>query len=726
MTVEQWLGEDNKLGKDIWEKKYRYNGESFDEWLDRVSGGDKTVVKLILEKKAIFGGRILSNRGTGLNSSYSNCYVLPSDDIDSIEGILEQCKRMASTFKAEGGLGFDLSAIRPKGAKVNSDKAPAPGPVSFMPLFSSVTGTIASGGRRGASLLFINARHPDAIEFCKCKRDKNNGITNANISLMIDDEFMSKAKDNIIEDAIWHVKSTGEDFAYKLDYKAVIDEAVTGGLIGAEPACLFKDHYINNTFTQNIPELTFTGVNGCSEFAGTDWAACMLASMNISAYVNNGVFNEIEFFNDTFMMFDALNDVLEEGFELHPYEEMKVVAKEERQVGMGITGLADAMIKLGLTYGSQESKEFTEVVGKVLLNACVRSSANRARTKGVFKYYNDEKVKKSQMFNMLDDETQELVKECGLYNSRLVAVAPQGTGSLLLGCSTGIEPVYKRVYNRRTQSLHGEDVIYAVTHRPIVDYMQQHNLTEIPSHCVEAHDIHWRDKLDIIASLQKYCDNAISNTTNLPKGTTFEELKEIYFYGHSIGCKGISVYVDGSLDSQVLFDNDSENISIIDSTIKEVDESKLYARRVKLKHGCGAFTVHAYFYEGKIYDIFVSTKQAGCISNIQSVAVLLSLGLRKGLSLEDIKKSLSGITSCSSYNVAKSKDSTMDMSATSCSTMLINKLLLIQESELNSVATAPMVNSDIEFGIKCKVCGNTIELKDSCTTCPKCNTVNCG
>lgn len=1067
LTLEEWLGKDNKLGVDVFNKKYRHNDETFDNWLNRVSGKNIKVREMIVNKKAIFGGRVLANRGTGLSGGLSNCYVLPSRDIDSIDGILEQCKRMANTFKHQGGLGFDLSAIRPRGSYVNGDKTTAPGAISFMPLFSSVTGTIASGGRRGASLLFINARHPDAIEFCECKRNKDNGITNANISLMVDDEFMEKAKNGIVEKCIWKIKSTGQDFEYELDYKAVIDSAVQGGLIGAEPACLFKDHYINNAFTQHIKELEFTGVNGCvtgdtliltdkgnvridsiigdatniwngyewsevipkitgynkeiylvkfnngvelqctdnhkfiledgsrvntlqlkegykmkkhsypvitrgllnlehpytqgafsgdgsisnnkailpiygdksvmlprlnylvhnksangghgndtnlegvngrislsvnidfidksfvpndnysvkskiewlsglldtdghitksnggqissidlqflknvqllltslgvksrvckakdeqlvkfkegqkfymckdlyrlifpsvgtrqllslgmnlsrckinyihlkkserentqfvqvesvvktgiiadnvycvtepknnsvvfngimtgncSEFSGTDWSACMLASMNVSQYIKNKKFMAKEFFDDTKEMFNELNKVLKEGFEYHPYQEMRDVARNQRQVGMGITGIADALIKLGITYGTKESKDFVELVGEYLLNACVQASALQAKEDGSFEHFDIDKVSDSMIYKKLWYDTKELVEKHGMYNSRLVAVAPQGSGSLLLGCSSGIEPIYKRAYQRRTQSLHGtgEDVIYTVIHQPIVEYMSENNLETIPSHCVEAHDINWKDKIDIIASLQKYCDNAISNTTNLPKGTTFEELKDIYFYGHSVGCKGISVYVDGSLDSQVLFDDtDTESVEKDSKKglVMDIDESLLVAKRVKLKHGCGKFTAHVYFYNDKVFDVFVSTKQAGCIANIQTVAVTYSLLIRMGMSLAELKRYLSGVSTCASFAVAKSKDFSMDMTATSCGTMLINKLIemenAIQQSDIKNeikLEKIDNVNIDVE-GLPCKVCGHIIEIKENCTSCPKCHTVNCG
>ena len=737
LTLEEWVGKDNKLGVDVFNKKYRHNDETFDNWLNRVSGKNIKVREMIVNKKAIFGGRVLANRGTGLSGGLTNCYVLPSRDIDSIDGILEQCKRMANTFKHQGGLGFDLSAIRPRGSYVNGDKTTAPGAISFMPLFSSVTGTIASGGRRGASLLFINARHPDAIEFCECKRNKDNGITNANISLMVDDEFMEKAKNGIVEKCIWKIKSTGQDFEYELDYKAVIDSAVQGGLIGAEPACLFKDHYINNAFTQHIKELEFTGVNGCSEFSGTDWSACMLASMNVSQYIKNKKFMAKEFFDDTKEMFNELNKVLKEGFEYHPYQEMRDVARNQRQVGMGITGIADALIKLGITYGTKESKDFVELVGEYLLNACVQASALQAKEDGSFEHFDIDKVAHSMIYKKLWYDTKELVEKHGMYNSRLVAVAPQGSGSLLLGCSSGIEPIYKRAYQRRTQSLHGtsEDVIYTVIHQPIVEYMSENNLESIPSHCVEAHDINWKDKIDIIASLQKYCDNAISNTTNLPKGTTFEELKDIYFYGHSVGCKGISVYVDGSLDSQVLFDDtDTESVEKDSKKglVMDIDESLLVAKRVKLKHGCGKFTAHVYFYNDKVFDVFVSTKQAGCIANIQTVAVTYSLLIRMGMSLAELKRYLSGVSTCASFAVAKSKDFSMDMTATSCGTMLINKLIemenAIQQSDIKNeikLEKIDNVNIDVE-GLPCKVCGHIIEIKENCTSCPKCHTVNCG
>ena len=716
MNIQQWLGEDNKLGLDIWNKKYRHNNESFLEFVNRVSLGNSEIGTLIVEKKFIPGGRILANIGTNKGAN-TNCAVLPGHDLDSIEKIMDRCKEMALLFKAGIGLGFNVASIRPKGA-MTSTGANAPGIIPFMELFSSTTGAIASGGRRGASLLFCDAYHPQAIDFCKSKLDKNNNITNANISLWIDDKFMEAARINTVEERTWYIPDTQENFQYTLDYRAVLDTAIECGILSAEPGFLFKDNYINNSITSGIPELEPTGVNGCSEFAGTDYATCLLGSMNLAAYVHNKVFNTELYIHDCSVVIRYLNDVLDDGIDKLPMEQMKTVAINERQLGLGIMGLADMFIKMGITYGSETSFETIEKIMFKMSDICLLTSSQLAKEHGTV--IDKEKAAHSIFVtNACTLGTETFIAENGLYNTRLLAIAPTGSIATMLGISSGIEPIYKKSYVRRTQSLHGEDVLYSVEHQAIVDYRNE-NPNSPTDHIVDAHEVKWEDKIALLSSVQFFVDNAISNTLNLPKGTTKEELSGIIFECWTMGIKGLSVYVDGTLDTQILMDKEETK------EIKQlsIPEDVVYYKR-EVVHGCGAINIMIGYSKskGRIIDVYgIANSNGGCTLNITAQLVYISHILRTS-NLQDIERAINGLTACPSYVIGKSTKGIK--SGKNCATAILIALREFEKYISGNEDSTHEEVSLLEEGVPCKKCGYPMPQQDGCHACPKCGIVNC-
>lgn len=266
MTVQEWLGSDNQLGIDIWEKKYQRNGESFEEWLDRVSGGNDDVKQLIREKKFLFGGRILSNRGAykdGEKVTYSNCYVIEPPE-DSIESIFDCAKKLARTFSYGGGCGIDIGKLSPRGARVNNTAKETSGSVSFMDLYSLVTGLIGQNGRRGALMISIPCDHPDIEEFIECKSDLNR-VTKANISIRITDDFM-KAVQN---DEDWYLsfvrEETGENIYKKVKAKDLYHKFCEMNWDYAEPGMLFWDRIKNWNLLSEDDGFEYAGVNPCAE-----------------------------------------------------------------------------------------------------------------------------------------------------------------------------------------------------------------------------------------------------------------------------------------------------------------------------------------------------------------------------------------------------------------------------------------------------------------------------
>ena len=265
MRIEQWLGKDNQLGIDIWKKKYQQNNETFDEWLDRVSGGNNDVRELILEKKFLFGGRILANRGMNRYNrklSYSNCYVLSPPE-DNIESIFECASKLARTFSYGGGCGVDISKLSPRGAKINNSARETTGSVSFMELYNLVTSLIGQNGRRGALMLSISCDHPDLEEFISIKNDLNK-ITKANISVRVTDAFMNAVRDEEDFDLTFVRQETGEEIRKRVYAPDIFRKLCENNWDFGEPGILFWDEIKNHNLLSNNPEFEFAGVNPCA------------------------------------------------------------------------------------------------------------------------------------------------------------------------------------------------------------------------------------------------------------------------------------------------------------------------------------------------------------------------------------------------------------------------------------------------------------------------------
>ena len=266
MTVQEWLGQDNTLGYDIWRKKYQYNNESFDEWLDRVSGGNEELRQLIIEKKFLFGGRILSNRGLndkGVKTTLSNCYVITPPE-DNIESIFECASKLARTYSYGGGCGVDISNLSPRGAKVNNTAKETSGSVSFMDLYSLVTGLIGQNGRRGALMLSISCDHPDLEEFIEIKSDLDR-VTKANISVRITDDFMNAVKNKQSFTLSFTRTETNETITKEVDAYSIFHKLCKMNWDYAEPGMLFWDRIENYNLLSEDENFHYAGTNPCAE-----------------------------------------------------------------------------------------------------------------------------------------------------------------------------------------------------------------------------------------------------------------------------------------------------------------------------------------------------------------------------------------------------------------------------------------------------------------------------
>ena len=555
MTVKEWLGEDNQLGIDIWTKKYAFEGENFDSWITRVSGGNKEIAQYMKEKKFLFGGRILSNRGLdrlGRKVTYSNCYVIEPPK-DEIESIFDCAKKLARTYSYGGGCGVDISQLSPKGAKINNAAKETSGAVSFMELYSLVTALIGQNGRRGALMISMDCSHPDILEFIELKTDLEK-VTKANVSVRIYKDFMEAVKKGTDYILSYEREATGEVIKKRVPARALFKKITDTSWDYAEPGVLFWDRISSWNLLSNTEEFSYAGVNPCAEEPLPAGGSCLLGSINLSEFVRNPFSERADFdFEElkkcvTASVY-ALNEVLEEGLPLHPLPEQRESVEKWRQIGLGIMGLADALIKLGVTYGQKETVDICDKIGFVMADTAIAASAFLAKEKGRFSGCKVEEIMETPYFLMnTTEETRALVKEYGLRNAQLLTIAPTGTLSTMLGISGGIEPVYANYYERKTESLHGEDVYYRVYTKIVKDYMEAHRIEddrELPGFFVTAMNLDYKQRIDMQAIWQLHVDASISSTVNLSHGFTKEETEALYMYAYDMGLKGITIYRDG-------------------------------------------------------------------------------------------------------------------------------------------------------------------------------------
>ena len=571
------------LQRDIYEKKYRYDTETFEDFLDRVSGGNSPVKKAIKDKKFMPAGRILAGRGldeVGRKITLSNCYVMPKVE-DNIESIFDTAKYLARTYSYGGGCGLTLSKLRPKGARVNNAAATTTGAVSFMDLYSLVTGLIGMRGRRGALMLNLDCDHPDIEEFINVKNDLEK-VNYANISVNIDDKFMEAVENDEEYELRFDVEATGEKIREKIRAKDLFRTLAKNNWNMAEPGLLYKNKIDSWHLMSEDDEFEFAGVNPCAEETLPAFGSCNLASINLSEFVKDPFTKYARFEFEKFeeMVKDGviyLNEILDENMKLHPLPQQREMSEKLRQIGLGIMGAADAFIKLGVRYGSDESLSLIHKIGKTLINEALRQSALMAKEDGTFPAYRGEKVLESPFLQEnADEDVLELIKEHGLRNSQLLTIPPTGSISTLIGCSNGLEPIFQVSYTRKSESLHHEDTYYKVFTPIAKEYMDMHNLTkeeELPDFFVTTSNLDYKERIHVQSVWQEYIDASISSTVNVPNEFTVEEVEDLYMYAWKEGIKGITIYRDGCARSGILITDKEENkLDRIDELQEEIDE----------------------------------------------------------------------------------------------------------------------------------------------------------
>lgn len=496
--------------------------------------------EVLSDFKFVPGGRILSGAGTGAHVTYYNCFVIPSPE-DSRSGILDNLKVMTEIMARAGGVGINLSTLRPKGSYIKTVNGTASGPCSWAELYSVATGDVIQqgGSRRGALMLMLNDDHPDIEEFITVKRDLTR-INHANLSVCVSDAFMDAVK----SDAAWNLKWNGEvkkTIQARQLWNLICESAWASG----EPGLVFIDRYnkeSNTWYYENI-----ICVNPCGEQGLPEWGVCNLGAINLSQFVREGngdapgTFDYAALYESSRVAMRFLDNVVDatEYF----FDENAAAQLGTRRTGLGTMGLADALIKMQVPYGSDESLPVIEKIYATIRDAAYECSADLAVEKAPFPKFDREKYLQGRFIQRLPQHLQDKIAQGGIRNAVLLTQAPTGTTSLLAGVSSGIEPVYDFAMVRRDRT--GEHVLYHPLLQAWRDAHPDSTVADKPAWFVSANDLSPEEHVRVQAMVQKYTDSSISKTVNAPNDHTQEAVQELYIKAYDYGCKGVTYFRDG-------------------------------------------------------------------------------------------------------------------------------------------------------------------------------------
>lgn len=560
------------IAEQIWDMKYRFKGfdgtpvdVTVEDTWNRIAGAlaqaEKPEVreywhhefyKALEDFKFLPAGRIVSGAGTGRKVTLSNCFTMGAIP-DDLGGIFDALKEAALTMQQGGGIGYDFSTLRPKGALVKGVAADASGPLTFMDVWDAMCKTIMSAGqRRGAMMATMICTHPDIEAFIEAKRDAAR-LRNFNLSVMVTDDFMRAVKSN----SKWELGFQGK--VYKtVESRDLWDKIMRSTYAYAEPGVIFIDRMNDDHNIGYLEKICTT--NPCGEKGMGPYASCLLGSINLTRFVRRPFEQSATFDEDAIRvtvqtairMMDNVVDV--GGF---PLESQRQKAQEDRQLGLGVTGLADALLMLGLTYGSTKATEATEDVMRLIALSAYSASVDLAKKKGAFPTFNaDEFLKAPRFAGRLPTGMKAAIRKHGIRNALLTSIAPTGTISLYAGnVSSGIEPVFAYHYTRKVLQPDGSK-----TEERVEDYAlnlfyqldQERRGAELPDYFVSAQTLDPAAHVRMQAAAQKWVDSSISKTINCPEDISFEDFKAVYELTYDLGCKGCTTYRPNDVTGSVL------------------------------------------------------------------------------------------------------------------------------------------------------------------------------
>lgn len=555
------------ISQQIWDMKYRLktaDGQPVDK---SIPDSWRRVAKALAEKETdqayweqqfyeamedfrfLPAGRILSGAGAKRSVTLFNCFVMGTIS-DDMAGIFDGLKEAALTMQQGGGIGYDFSTIRPKGAAVKGVGADASGPLSFMDVWDAMCRTIMSAGsRRGAMMAVMRCDHPDVLEFIKAKHEPGR-LRMFNLSVLVTDAFMQAVK----EDAAWELQFEGETFK-SLPAREIWDAIMQATYSYAEPGVIFIDR-INQKNNLHYCE-SIQATNPCGEQPLPPYGACLLGSVNLARLVND------PFTDDASLDVEELSKLVATAVRMmdnvvdvsnFPLEEQRHEAIAKRRIGLGVTGLADALIMCGARYGGAKAVQLTETWLRALSRAAYLASVDLAKEKGAFPLFDAEKYLQGESIQALDMDVKNAIAQHGIRNALLTSIAPTGTISLYAdNVSSGLEPVFSFKYTRHVLMPDGtrreEDVSDYAYRMHRLMFGDAAPLTDA---FVDSQDLSPNDHLVMQAAVQKYIDSSISKTINVPESISFSEFKDVYMQAYDLGCKGCTTYRPNDVTGSVL------------------------------------------------------------------------------------------------------------------------------------------------------------------------------
>jgi len=552
------------IAEQIWDMKYRLkdrDGAVVDETVEdtwrRIAraladgeedGRQEEFYAALEDYKFLPAGRITAGAGTGRAVTLFNCFVMGTIP-DSMGGIFEMLKEAALTMQQGGGIGYDFSTIRPKGSDVLGVAADASGPISFMDVWDAMCRTIMSAGsRRGAMMATMRCDHPDIEEFITAKQDAAR-LRMFNLSVLITDDFMEAVK----ADGPWELVFDNTVY-HTLNARDLWNQIIQSTYDYAEPGVIFIDR-INAMNNLSYCE-TIAATNPCGEQPLPPYGACLLGSVNLARLVNEPFEKTAALDNE------ALDDLVRTAVRMmdnvidssrFPLEAQAKEAYAKRRIGLGVTGLADALLMVGLRYGSDEAAAQTEAWMKQIARAAYLASVDLAKEKGPFPLFDAEKYLASGTMQMMDADVRDAIREHGIRNALLTSVAPTGTISLYAGnVSSGIEPVFAYAYTRKVLQNDGTRSEEEVVDYAVQMWREKFGDAELPEYFVNAQTLSPLEHVKMQAAAQKWVDSSISKTINCPEDIGFQEFQDVYMQAWDSGCKGCTTYRPNDVTGSVL------------------------------------------------------------------------------------------------------------------------------------------------------------------------------
>ncbi len=679
---------------------------------------EKIFYDMMTEFKFLPNSPTLMNAGRHLGQ-LAACFVLPVED--SMEGIFNSLKNAALIHKSGGGTGFSFSRLRPKNSRVGTTGGIASGPVSFMKIFNTATEQVKQGGtRRGANMAILRVDHPDVMEFIFCKKS-DAALNNFNISVAVTDAFMEAVKNGDIYDLLdpkERIKVGDADAAAV--YQALVEQAWENG----DPGIIFSDRVNEHNPTPALGEIEST--NPCGEQPLLPLEACNLGSINLAKFVNTDdakgrtidyeglkevVWTAVRFLDNTITM------------SKYPLPEIEKMVNGNRKIGLGVMGFADMLYQLEVPYNSTDGLETAEEVMSFIQAESHMASKQLAEERGVFGNFENSIYKD--------------MEGCTYRNATTTTIAPTGTLSIIAGCSSGIEPLFALSFVRNVMDKdrllevnpHFEDVareggFYSLE---LMDAVAQagsiEDITAIPEDIrkvyVTAHDISPEWHVRMQAAFQKHTDNAVSKTVNLPRNCSVDDVRKVYDLAYELGCKGVTIYRDGSKENQVLSLAHKETARASFMTAVKERPETLEGFTTKMVTGLGTLYVTVTEYKGQPFEVFATIGKSGGSTTAKTEAIgrLVSLALRAGVKVEKIIEQLKGIGG--EHPVFQKGGLVLSIPDA------ISRVLEQRYMKDDSPRPRNGYKSSL-LGETCPDCGETISFEEGCMTCHFCGYTKCG